>query len=292
MKILITGGSGFLGSHIADAVSAAGHEAVVFDLHPSQWLKADQRMEQGSILDPVAIKRAMRGCQAVYHLAALADIGGSIEKPREAVEVNVMGTVNMLEAAREHKIDRFVFASSIYVYSDQGSFYRTTKRAGEQLVSDYHERFGLPFTVLRFGSLYGPRADASNGMQQLLLQALKERRIDHYGNGDEVREYIHVLDAAAMSVDILTPEFASQYIHLAGQQRITSHDLINMIKEILGGELEVNFEGKNLPGHYVQTPYNYTPKLGRRLTRNTYIDLGLGLLDRLQDMDPNFPRDN
>src|SRR5689334_5677625 len=97
MKILITGGSGFLGSHIADAVSAAGHEAIVFDLHPSQWLQAGQRMEQGSILDPAAIKRAMQGCQAVYHLAALADIGDSIKRPREAVEVNVMGTVNMLE---------------------------------------------------------------------------------------------------------------------------------------------------------------------------------------------------
>ena len=89
----------------------------------------------------------------------MADISEAIERPREAVEVNVIGTVNMLEAARAYGVGRFVFASSIYVYSNQGSFYRTTKQACENLVHDYHERFGLDFTVLRFGSLYGPRAD-------------------------------------------------------------------------------------------------------------------------------------
>lgn len=286
MRILITGGSGFLGSHIADAVSAAGHEAVLFDIKPSPWLQPGQRMETGDILDQAAVSRAMAGCGAAYHLAAVADIGDAMASPRAAIETNIIGTTNMLEAAREQKLGRFVFASSIYVYSKEGAFYRTTKRACEQLIADYNERFGLPFTVLRFGSLYGPRADRNNGMTQLLSQALRERRIDHYGTGDEVREYIHVLDAAAMSVDVLAPEFAGQYIHLTGRERMTSRDVLTMIREIVGGDIELNFMGRDMPGHYVQTPYNYMPKLGRRLTRATYIDLGLGLLDCLQRLDP------
>ena len=216
---------------------------------------------------------------------SLADINDAISRPRETVEVNIMGTLNMLEAAQESKIGRFIFASSIYVYSNQGSFYRTSKQACERLIEDYNERFGLNFTVLRFGSLYGPRADRSNGLHRVLSQALSERRVDYYGTGEEVREYIHALDAAAMSVDVLAPEFANQFIHLTGRERMTSRDMLNMIREILGGDVEINLNGNSPAGHYLQTPYNYTPKLGRRLMRSTYIDLGLGLLDCLQHMD-------
>ncbi|HUC60477.1 MAG TPA: NAD(P)-dependent oxidoreductase [Alphaproteobacteria bacterium] len=285
MRILVTGGSGFLGSHVADALTEAGHETIVFDRAPSRWIGPKQRMIVGDVLDAGAVATAMEGCGAVYHLAALADIDAALERPRETVEVNIMGTVNLLEAARAAKIGRFVFSSSIYVYSRQGSFYRTTKQACEHLIEDYRERFGLAYTILRYGSLYGPRADRSNYLHSLLAQALEARRMDHYGTGDEVREYIHVRDAAAMSVDVLAPEFADQIIHLAGRERMTSRDMLAMIREMLGGDVTVNFENALSPGHYVQTPYNYTPRLGRRLTRDTYIDLGLGLLDCLQQID-------
>jgi UDP-glucose 4-epimerase len=290
MKILVTGASGFLGSHIADALSEAGHEVALFDLKPSRWLRPDQTMLIGSVLDVDAVRAAVPGRDVVYHLAAVADIDEALGSPRKTVEVNVIGTVNMLEAAREAKARRFVFASSIYVYSDEGSFYRTTKRACEQLIEDYRERFDLPFTVLRFGSLYGPRADNTNGVYRLLTQALTERRVDYYGTGEEVREYIHVLDAAAMAVDILAPEFTNQFIHLTGRERMTSRDMLNMIREMLGGSIALGFEATAQPGHYVQTPYNYTPKLGRRLIRSTYIDLGLGLLDCLQELDRSLQR--
>jgi UDP-glucose 4-epimerase len=230
------------------------------------------------------------GRDAVYHLAAVADIDEALGTPRKTVEVNVLGTVNMLEAAREAKAGRFVFASSIYVYSNEGSFYRTTKRACEQLIEDFRECFDLPFTVLRFGSLYGPRADNTNGVYRLLTQALTERRVDYYGTGEEVREYIHVLDAAAMAVDILAPEFTNQFIHLTGRERMTSRDMLSMIREMLGGNIALGFQATAQPGHYVQTPYNYTPKIGRRLIRSTYIDLGLGLLDCLQELDRTIPQ--
>lgn len=285
MKILVTGGSGFLGSHIADALTAAGHDVGVFDRKPSPWLQSRQTMIVGDVLDSAAVQRAMGGCDAAYHLAAVADINEAMNQPRAAVEVNILGTLNMLEAARAIGLKRFVLASSVYVYSNQGSFYRTTKQACEGLVGDYQERFGLEFTVLRFGSLYGPRADASNYIHHLLTQAITQRRIEHYGTGDEVREYIHVLDAAAMGVDVLAPEFANQFIHLTGRERMTSRDMMNMIREILGGDVAVAFKASDLPGHYLQTPYNYTPKLGRRFVRNTYIDLGCGLLECMQDID-------
>src|SRR5262249_43833474 len=127
--------------------------------------------------------------------------------------------------------------------------------------------------------------DHRNGLFRLLSQALNERRIDYGGTGQEVREYIHAFDAAAMSVDVLKAEFANQFVHLTGRERMTSRDMLNMIREILGGDIELSFTDASVPGHYLQTPYHYVPKLGRRLTRNSYIDLGLGLLDCLQHID-------
>jgi UDP-glucose 4-epimerase len=196
-----------------------------------------------------------------------------------------MGTVNMLEAARKQKVARFVFSSSIYVYSNQGSFYRTSKQACEHLIHDYQERYGLSYTILRFGSLYGPRADASNSVHRMLRQAITEGRIDYAGSGAEIREYIHILDGATMSVDILDKAYENQIIHLAGRERITTKEMLELIKEMMGGRIEIGLKGEDFAGHYVQTPYSYVPKLGRRMTRNTYIDLGLGLLDCLQAVD-------
>jgi len=289
MRMMITGGSGFLGSHIADAASAAGHQVVVFDLKPSPWLRPDQTMVIGSILDPATVEAAMAGCQAVYHLAALADINEAVHRPQDTVEINIIGTLNLLEAACRHGLERFIFSSSIYVYSNHGSFYRTTKQACEHLIHDYHEQFGLNYTVLRFGSLYGLRADASNGVYRLLRQALDQRRIDYIGTGDEVREYIHVLDAAGMSVDILDPEFANQFIHLTGHERMTSRDMLYMIREIMGGDIDIKLQGVGQAHHYQQTPYSYTPKLGQRLTRRPPIDLEAGLLDCLHQLGQTWP---
>ena len=143
MKVLVTGGSGFIGSHIADALSDAGHNVVLFDTKNSPWLRGDQSMTLGSVLDAAAVSGAAAGCDVVYHLAALADINEALNRPRETVETNIIGTLNLLEGVRTQKIKRFIFASSIYVYSNQGSFYRTTKQACENLIGDYHDRYGL-----------------------------------------------------------------------------------------------------------------------------------------------------
>lgn len=289
MKILVTGGSGFLGSHVADALSEVGHEVTVFDLVESPYLQDSQKMFIGDVTDKDLVSAAMKNCDVVYHLAALADINEAINKPRDTMAVNLMGTVNMLEAAREHGVKRFVFSSSIYVYSDQGSFYRTSKQACEHLIQDYHDRYGLQYTILRYGSLYGPRADKSNAVYKMVTSALENGVIEYGGNGREVREYIHIRDAALMSADILGDEFKNAIMHLTGRERMTTGDLLEMLREIFNDRIEISLGKDGLTGHYIQTPYNYTPRLGRKMTRNTYIDIGLGLLDVVQFLDCSNP---
>lgn len=285
MRIAVTGGSGFLGSHVADALSEHGYDVTVIDVKPSPYLRPDQRMVLASVLDVDAVAKVVEGCDCVYHLAAIADIDDAINRPRETLSVNLMGTLNMLEAARAASVSRFVFASSIYVYSNQGSFYRTSKQAAEMLVHDYDERFGLPYTILRFGSLYGPRADDSNAVHRMLRQALKEGRISYGGTGQEVREYIHVADAAAASVNVLADEFKNSIVHLTGRERMKTGEMLDMIREIMGNRIDIELNNGNRTGHYMQTPYSYTPKLGSKLVSNTYIDLGLGLLNCLEYLD-------
>lgn len=285
MKILVTGGAGFLGSHVADALSEAGHEVVIFDIGQSPYLRPDQRQVVGSVLDESLLANAIDGCDAVYHFAAIADIDVASKSPVKTVEVNVLGTTKVLEAARLHAIKRFVLASSIYVYSAQGSFYRTTKQACERLVEDFQTQFRLPFTILRFGSLYGPRADLSNSICRMVTQALRESRIEYDGSGQEIREYIHVRDGAAASVRILGEDFENEIVHLNGHERMTTRDMIDLINEIMGGRLEIKLNAGHMTGHYVHTPYSYTPKIGRKLIQQTYVDLGLGLLDLLQELD-------
>jgi len=287
MRILVTGGSGFLGSHLADALSKNGHDVVLFDVKNSPYRQGSQEMIVGDILDRDAFGKAIQGCEAIYHLAAVADLDEAIKSPGKAIEVNIIGTANALELARANKIKRFIYASTIYVYSDHGSFYRTTKRSGELLIEDYRKQYGLAYTVLRFGSLYGPRADDHNNLYRMLAQALHERRIDYQGSGKEIREYIHVIDAADSAVDILDKKFENESISLTGRERMSTREMLEMINEIMGGDITLNFQLAPTESHYVQTPYNYTPKLGKKMARETYIDLGLGLLDCLQNLDKN-----
>jgi UDP-glucose 4-epimerase len=125
-SVLILGGSGFLGSHVADALSDDGYFVKIFDTVPSKYLRSGQEMIVGNILDLVAVTRAAEGCSYIYNFAGLADIDSAKDRPIETLQLNVLGNAHALEAARTVGAKRFVFASTVYVYSEAGSFYRAS----------------------------------------------------------------------------------------------------------------------------------------------------------------------
>lgn len=284
MKILITGGSGFLGSHVADVLSEAGHEVTIFDVRSSPYLGAGQKMIIGDILDQASLERAVAGMDAVYHFAGIADIDECTNRPIDAVRYNILGTVNLLEASRHANIKRFVFGSSAYVYSDSGYFYRSSKQACESFIENYSELFGLQYTCVRYGSLYGTRADERNSIYRLIQQALRDGCITYHGTGDELREFIHVRDAAEISLKILEPEFANQHITLTGNEKMRYHDLLEMIREMVGPSVAIEIQPSQRKAHYKVTPYNFSPKLGRKLVNNPHIDMGQGLLQCMAEL--------
>lgn len=279
MKAIVFGGSGFLGSHVADALSDVGHKVVVYDLKPSPYLRPTQQMIVGDIMDEKAVEDAVQGCDAVYNFAGIADLEEASKRPLDSIRFNILGNAVILEACRKAAIKRFVFASSLYVYSKSGSFYRSTKQACELLIENYGQVYGMPYTILRYGSLYGPRSDEKNAIYRFIKQALTEGKIERHGDGDELREYIHVLDAARGSVEILTEEFVNQHVILTGQQQIRIKDFLMMIREMLDNKVELKFLPTSESYHYEITPYSFAPRIGKRLTSKTYLDLGQGILD-------------
>jgi UDP-glucose 4-epimerase len=292
VKAIVFGGSGFVGSHVADALSDAGHEVTVADVVPSQHLREGQRFADCDVTDFEAVRAAVAGHDAVYHFAGLADIGEARDRARETALVNVQGTVNLLEAARIAGARRFVFASTIYVVGESGSFYRVSKQAAELYVEEYEREYGLAYTILRFGTLYGRRADAKNSIHRYLRQALAERKIVAYGTGDELREYIHVADAARLSAEILADEYANQHLILAGHHPLRFRELLTLIREIVGEDVELDVRAdpddehlsRLYAGHYSVTPYAFRPRLSRKLVSTSYVDIGEGLLDVLHEI--------
>lgn len=287
-KACVIGGSGFLGSHVCDQLSEAGYQVIIYDRMPSPWRGADQFMVEADILDGAALNDAIAGCEAVYNFAAIADLDEALDKPLETIKVNILGNAAVLEACRCHGVKRYVYASTVYVHSREGGFYRCSKHAAEQYVEEYQRRYGLDYTVLRYGSLYGPRSDHHNGLWCIVRKALEIGRVSYEGSPEAMREYIHVEDAARASVVALGEEFRNQHVVLTGQEPMRVMDLLKMLAEILGMPQAVDFIESEHAGHYIRTPYAYQPRLGRKYVPPLHVDLGQGLLELIGEVKKNI----
>lgn len=284
MNITVFGGAGFLGSHVCDKLSDAGHKVTIVDLHPSPWLRPDQTMVIGNLLDEEAVDKAVAGADVVFNYAGIADIGEANRRPIDTARVNVLGNVILLEACRLAGVRRYVFASSLYVYGKSGGFYRCSKQACELYIENYQAMHDLPYTILRYGSLYGPRADRRNAIHRFVAEALEKGAITYYGAPTALREYVHAEDAATATLSVLEPEFENANIIISGNQPMRVGDLFKMIGEMLGRELAINFQNDPNSGHYQITPYAFMPKVGKKLTPPLTVDLGQGILRVMEDV--------
>jgi UDP-glucose 4-epimerase len=289
-KVLITGSSGFLGSHIADNLDKNGFKTVLYDVQTSRYKRNNQQEFIGDILDYRSVLKAMEGCEVVYHLAAQADIDSSTVKPAQTMETNILGTQNILEASRKLNVKRLMFSSTVYVCSEMGSFYRVSKQACEKMIEEYQKEFGLNYTILRYGSLYGTRANESNSVSHMLIQALQQKKIVRRGDGEEIREYIHVKDAAKLSVEALNEEYVNKHLIITGTQTLRIKDLLQMIKGIFQNSIEIIYDGEKELHHYEITPYAYRPQVAQKIFPKIYHDLGQGLLDLIYDLEYQFEK--
>ncbi len=284
MKITITGGSGFLGSHVADELSKKGHRVKIFDKKKSKWLKSDQEMHVGDILNYKKLEAAIKGSDVVYHFAALADIDESLAKPIKSVNYNILGTVYALELSKKYKIKRFIHASTIYVLSEDGSFYRCSKKAAEDYVEEYSNIFNLNYTILRFGSLYGERSDNSNGITNVINNALHSKEISYIGNKKFIRQYIHVSDVAKACLEVLNKKYKNKNIILTGKKKIKVQKFLKILADILKIKKKIKFLNKKYIGHYTKFPFTYKPKKTSKFIFKSEVNFKEGLSQLIKNI--------
>ena len=275
-KILILGSSGFLGSHLVKFL-LKNNEVVQFDMNPPPQKIADSEFIKGSILDKTLVTSAMKDVDIVYHFAAMTDIDIVNESPAQAIEVNIAGTSNVLEACVQEKIERFIFSSSVYVYSEFGGVYKSTKQACELLIEDYNEMHDLVYTILQLGSVYGPGAKQINLISRLINEALSLKEIHHYGTGEEVRQYIYVNDVVQAAVTSIDDNYKNKKIILLGNERITISELMDKIIFHTDSNIQKVFHDDQYGIHYKLSPFHTNPDGAVNLKIETPVLLNSGL---------------
>ncbi len=306
MKILVTGGAGFIGSHTVERLLADGHQVVIIDEFNDYYDPAIKRenirvvrdritLIEGDIRQPADVERAFAtGLDAVIHLAARAGVRPSIEAPELYIDTNIKGTFHLLEAAKRHGVKKFVFASSSSVYGvnkkvpfAEGdpilqtiSPYAMTKMAGEQMCSNYSALAGIRTVCLRFFTVYGPRQRPDLAISKFTRLIHENQPIDRYGKGDTARDYTFISDivdgilgALAYTDKAGAPK--CDIFNLGGSQTVTLNELIAAIEKAIGKKAQIN-EMSEQPGDVPLTSADVT-KATKLLNFKpaTHIDTGI-----------------
>ncbi len=248
MKALVTGGSGFIGSHVVDKLRAKGVEARVFDMVMPTFRK-DIEFYQGSLLDLEAVRMALNGIDVVYHLAAVADVKDVFNEPYYAEAINVRGTINVLEAMRRSTgVKRLIYGSTTWVYSEAveatvdeetplrapGHLYTATKMASEYYCQAYSRLYDIPVTILRYGIPYGPRARDGAVVPIFVGKALRGEPLTIAGDGSQFRKFVYVEDLAEGNVLALQSVAKNRIYNLDGREKVTIRQIAETVQAIIG----------------------------------------------------------
>ena len=258
-KILIFGSSGFLGQHLVSLLKK-DNEIIQFDINSSEDSICDSNFIQGSILDTELVLTAAKDVDIVYHFAAMTDLDIVNNNPAKAIEVNIAGTSNILDACIKEKVEQFIFSSSVYVYSQFGGVYKSTKQACELLIEDFDKMHGLNYTILQLGSVYGPGAKQTNLISRLIKEALTTDQFQHSGSGVEERQYIFVKDVVNALINIANSQYKNKKVILLGSESVRISQLMEMISSQLEKDIYKIFKKDGYGIHYKSSPFQTDPK--------------------------------
>ena len=245
MVVLVTGGSGFIGSHVVDKLLGEGYTVRVFDkLKPH---REEAKWYQGDLQNEKELLEACRDVEAAFHLAAVADVNVALSRPELCLHVNEVGTINLLRAASASEVDRIVLASTSWVYGraegivDEETpipapehLYTKTKIGQEHLLITWQKHYGLPYTILRYGIPYGPRMRSNMAVAIFVRKAMRKEPITIFGDGTQGRCFIHAEDLAEGNVASLTESGKNEVFNLAGEEFVTINQIVAALKKVLG----------------------------------------------------------
>jgi UDP-glucose 4-epimerase len=294
MNVGVIGGSGFIGSHVVDKLIEDGHEVTVFDIMKPH--RNDVRHLYIDITELSKTAVALTGdYDAIYLLAAMADVNDVYKNPVEAGEINILGVANVLEAARRNDIERVILASTVWVYGlsserevDEGTplhiekadhIYTSSKIAAELYCHSYQRLYGQNFTILRYGIPYGPRARGGTVAAIFVRKALNGEPLTIFGDGSQYRNFIYVEDLAEGNVAALKDNAKNKTYNLEGMRPITVKEVAEAVKKLIGNvEIEYkegrpgDFEGKIVSAEKAKRELGWEPKVDFEEGVKRYIE--------------------
>ena len=292
MKVLVTGGSGFIGSHVVDKLKDKGVEVRVYDLVMPTF-RDDIEYYQGSLLDRSTLGMAMEGIDIVFHLGAIADVKEVYDDPVYSESINTRGTINVLEASKNGGVLKLVYGSTTWVYSDTDKkfvdestplhapshLYTATKIASEYYCQTYFKLYGLKTTILRYGIPYGPRARDRTVIPVFVRKALNNEPLTIAGDGSQFRNFVYVEDLAEGNVLGACKIADNKIYNLEGDVKISIKDIAETIKKILGDvKIEYiegrpgDFSGKESSNKKAEEELGWKPKMCFEDGVKKYID--------------------
>ncbi|HEY5013055.1 MAG TPA: NAD-dependent epimerase/dehydratase family protein [Acidimicrobiia bacterium] len=295
MRIAVTGGAGFIGSHVVDHLVDAGHGVVVVD--PRRPHRPDVEQAVADLRDLDSLVAATEGCDAIFHLAAVSNVNDVFDSPVDAIDINVTGTTRVLEAARRNEVERVFFASTVWVYGsavgdgDLGEdalidtqipshLYTASKIAGELVIRSFEELYGVAFTILRYGVPFGPRMRDELVIPRFVQMALAGETITVAGDGLQFRNYVYVEDLAEAHVLALDPAARNEVFNVEGPEPISIRAMVEALEEVLGRPLPVeygparpgDFRGRPVSGHKIGKVLDWTPRTSFETGLRRYVE--------------------
>ncbi len=264
MNVGVIGGSGFIGSHVVDKLVDAGHNVTVFDIMKPH--RDDVQHKYIDITDLTNTTVALAGdFEAIYLLAAMADVNDCFKNPVATIQVNVLGVANVLEACVKNEIGRIVFSSTVWVYSyaeevevnentplnlnKKEHIYTSSKVSAESLIQSYSELYQQDFTILRYGIPYGPRARGGTVLPIFVRLATEGKPLTIQGDGSAHRKFIYVEDIARANALALADEACNEVINLEGPRNISVKEVAEVVNDLFNGQVEINYVEAR-PGDY------------------------------------------
>lgn len=296
MKILVTGGSGFIGSHVVDVLLEQGNEVVIYDLdsprfgQPVKYVKGDTG-------DMERLMDSSKGFDVIYHLAAEANVNRFYESPLYSNHITSSCSLNVLECARRNNIARVLLASTEWIYGtadakDESNIteetiyaqnpdhlYTSSKIAAEMFCKNYKTLYGVNYTIMRYGIPFGERARAETVTPIFINKILTGGEITIHGDGSQTRQFIYVRDLAEGNAACIKPEGENQVFNINGREVVKVIDIVTTLEEILGKKANVkfiedrkgNYKGRFISSEKAEKKLGWKPKYSYREAMEKYV---------------------
>ncbi|MCL2799792.1 MAG: NAD-dependent epimerase/dehydratase family protein [Endomicrobia bacterium] len=301
MKVLVTGGAGFIGSNISDALIANGHKAVVIDNLSSgkkENINKKAKFYNVDIIDETKIKAVFKKEKPniVIHCAAQIDVRKSVSDPKYDANINILGSINILDACVENKVKKILFASSggtIYgecknKAPDENSFpnplspYGIAKHSVENYIKFYGEIYGLKYTIFRYGNIYGPRQDPKGEAGVIAIftsRMLNNESVTVFGNGKQMRDYVYVSDVVSANVAALK-KADNQIINIGTNKAVPLNDIVKIMSRLSETDKKAVYKPKR-PGELFKSFLN-AKKAGKFLNWRPKVNIEEGIKKTLE----------